>query len=166
MAEKEPLISVADVARLFGVETRTVTSWQAAGAPHRKRSGRVWFQAPEIIQWRRTQDRLDSRPPGDIDEAKERARKMRADADLAEQKLKVQSGDLVPAADVQQAMERRDYATRARVLGIRGKFAPRVIGLGTMAEATVALDAIVSDILSSLRESADDLDDPDADEGA
>lgn len=164
MPPRESRIPAAQVAALFARDERTVKRWVAAGAPHRKVNGRLMFLLSELIPWRESQLRTDDKP----DLAAEQARKMRADADLSELKVSQMRGDLVPAVDVEARMERLCAYVRARVLGVRGRWAPKVLGVGSMAEATAALDGLAGDILAALREGADELDEdePSTDEVA
>lgn len=162
MARERVRVTQKALAALFGVTTETIRLWGKQGMP----SYRDGYTPAECVQWRREQDKADAsareRPDFDV----EQARKMRADADLAELKRDQMRGDLVPAVDVERRMERLCAYLRVRVLGIRGKWAPKVLGLGTMAEATATLDALASDVLAALRENADDLDEPDTEEVA
>lgn len=155
MARERVRVTQKALAALFGVTTETIRLWGKQGMP----SYRDGYTPAECVQWRREQDKADAsareRPDFDV----EQARKMRADADLAELKRDQMRGDLVPAVDVERRMERLCAYLRVRVLGIRGKWAPKVLGLGTMAEATTTLDALASDVLAALREGADELDD-------
>lgn len=155
MAEREKAVSRTALASLFGVDVRTVTNWVDAGCPKRKESGRPVFLLSEVIPWRREQDRHELRPSPKFDE--EQARKMRADADLSELKVKRMRGELIPATRVEQDMERLCAMVRARVLSIRGRWAPKIMRLETMAEAALTLDDLTADVLDALREGADDL---------
>ncbi|MCF1193327.1 terminase small subunit, partial [Mangrovimonas sp. AS39] len=96
MAEREKAVSQGAIAGLFGKDARTIRNWVAAGLPQRTQSGRPAYLVSECIAWREEQVRAEVRPPEGIDEAKERARKIRADADLAELRLKERLGQMVP----------------------------------------------------------------------
>ena len=164
MAEQEKPVTRTALAALFGVDVRTVDNWLTVGCPAVKRSGRTMYLLSEVIPWRRDQDRRETRSTPKIDE--EQARKMRADADLSELKVQQMRGELLPVADVERDMERLCAMVRARVLAVRGRWAPKIIRLETMAEATSALDALAADVLDALRDGADDLEEPDAEEAA
>ncbi len=153
-----------ELAALYAVEYRTVQNWVAAGCPHRKRSRRLEFLLSEVVPWRREQDKRESRGGDAPDLAQEQARKTRADADLSELKVQKMRGSLIAASDVEHEMERLCSVLRARVLSVRGRWAPKVIGLSTMAEATATLDALANDVLDALRGGADDLEEPDEDD--
>lgn len=162
MARERVRVSQKELAALFGVSTETIRLWGKQGMP----SYRDGYTPAECVQWRREQDKADAAARERPDLQEEQARKMRADADLSELKRDQMRGDLVPASDVEQRQERLCAYVRARVLSVRGKWAPKVMGLGTMAEATAVLDALANDILAALREQADELDEPETEEVA
>jgi phage terminase Nu1 subunit (DNA packaging protein) len=168
VAEREETVSTAELARCFGVDERTIRNWVAIGCPQRMRSKRPAYVLSEVIAWRRRQDKTETSAGDKPDLALEQARKLRADADLAELKVMERRRELVPSADVERQMERLCGILRSRVLGLRGRWAPRVLGLGTMADATRILDDLANDMLEALRSSGDELeaDDPPEDDGA
>jgi hypothetical protein len=129
-------------------------------------SGAAAFVVGEVVDWRLEQARASARGSEKADLVEEQARKMRADADLSELKRDQMRGELVAAGEVEKRIERLCAYMRVRVLGIRGRWAPKVMGLGTMQEATATLDALALDILAVLHDQADELDDPDTEEVA
>lgn len=173
MAEREEPISTAELARIFGVDERTIRNWVALGCPQRMRSKRPAYLLSEVVPWRRQRDKVES-ATDKPDLAAEQARKLRADADLAELKVQERRAELVPAANVERQMERLCATLRSRVLGVRGRWAPRILGLGTMPDATRVLDELANYVLEALRSAADELeveesgedDPPPADEAA
>lgn len=112
------------------------------------------YRLSEVIPWRERTRGREERP----DVAAEQARKLRADADLAELKVREMRGELVPVSKVERDMERLCAMVRSRVLSVRGRWAPKVMRLETMAEATSTLDALAADVLDALRAGADELD--------
>jgi hypothetical protein len=117
----------------------------------------VGYVLADCVQWRREKDKADARASTAPDIAAEQARKMKADADLSELKVQQMRGDLVPSIDVVREMDRLCAVLRARVLSIRGRWAPKILGLATMAEAATVLDRLSADVLEALREGADEL---------
>jgi phage terminase Nu1 subunit (DNA packaging protein) len=162
MASREPYVPLADLAALFDVDQKTLKRWLASGMPHRMREQRIEVQASKCVQWRRVEDKREQRASESPGEAKERTRKLSADADLAELRLAERRGELVPVAEVEAEMSRLCQAVRARILGARGRWAPRVIGLAGMREATQALDALALDLLKALESGAVDIEAEDA----
>jgi phage terminase Nu1 subunit (DNA packaging protein) len=155
------LLGSTDLAKALKVTRQAVHKWVKDGLPHRVEKGTARFDLAEVVDWRIEQARHQAREGSDL--GTEQARKMSADADIAEMKRDQLRGDLVPAVDVERRMERLCAYVRVRVLGVRGKWSPKVLGLGTMADATATMDALASDILEALRDQADELDDADED---
>lgn len=108
----------------------------------------------------------DERPLSEVDVRTERALKMRADRQRAELELAARVGDVVPVADVLKSDERLFGVIRARVRALRGKWAPRVLGLATMGEATGVLDALADDVLAALVDGAGEVEQDDDTEAA
>ena len=90
----------------------------------------------------------------ELDEAKERARKMRADADRSEMMAAKLRGELAPVAEMDAAVERLATAVRNEVTGLRSRFTLAVIGLQTPQEAAASLDDMAKQILGALASSA------------
>ena len=164
MPPKAETVSLTEIADAFGVEMESIRLWRTKGMPHRMVSGRPRFVIGECIRWRREQDRRETRESTSPDEAAERTRKLAADADFAELRVKQKRGELVPAVDVERHVERLISTVRSRVLAVRSRWAPRVIGLPDMAAATVTLDELALDILSALSDGADDIEVADVEE--
>ncbi|HEX6925662.1 MAG TPA: terminase small subunit [Longimicrobiaceae bacterium] len=156
MASRVLTSSQKELADLFGVSRETIRQWVLEGMPTRTVSGQTRYVARECVQWRRDRDREAGRPDSPV-EAEERARKLRADADLAELRLAERRRQLVPAAEVEHEWDRICSVLRSRILAVRGRWAPRVLGLGTMPEATGVLDDLTRDLLSVLAAAADEV---------
>lgn len=109
----------------------------------------------EVIPWRRRQDRAEVRQTPKIDD--EQARKAAADADIAEMKRDIMRGELARTTDSERIWERTLSVCRSRITAARGKWAPKALGLGTMAEASAFMDALIEDVLASLRDGADEI---------
>jgi phage terminase Nu1 subunit (DNA packaging protein) len=157
MAPKIETVSLGEIAALFDVDTDTIGLWRQQGMPQRKISGHPRFEIAGCVQWRREKDKRENREGASPDESKERARKLAADADLAELKVRERRGELVPAEEAERQVERVVSMIRSRLLAVRGRWAPRVIGLETMAQATSTLDALASDVLTALSDGADEI---------
>lgn len=106
-----------------------------------------FFVFAEVLPWRREEDRREARESPSPDEAKWRARLVKAQASLPELKLRKESGELIDVVESVDELGRVLAICRARILSLRGKWAPHFIGLATMAEATAMLDQIAEDIL-------------------
>lgn len=159
MAPKTETLTLAQVAKLLNVSHETIRTYRKRGMPTRTVSGRPAFVAAEVLPWRIEDVRREERERSSPDEAQERTRKLAAEASLAELRLARERGEVVPAAEVESEMERLCLNLRSRIVTMRGKWAPALLGLSTMAEATATLDRVADDLLRSLREGADDLED-------
>lgn len=157
MAEREKPLTQRALAALFDVDARTIRNWTEAGCPTRRLSGRPMYLLSEVIPWRREKDREEARGGESLDEARERARKLKEDADRLALANAQRRRELVPAHQVAAQWERTLGVCRSRILAARGKWAPRVLGLGTMAEATAVLDQLADDLLATLRDGADEV---------
>jgi hypothetical protein len=168
LAEREKPVSRTQLAALFGVEVRTVTNWVQAGCPKRMLSGSPSFLLSEVIPWRREQDQKEQRGGALPKEDEERVRKLTADADMAELKRDELKGVLIQAALVERTWERVLGVLDARMTAARGKWAPKILGLGTMAEAVAAMDALIADLRAAFLEGADELEaeEPETEEAA
>jgi phage terminase Nu1 subunit (DNA packaging protein) len=150
-------VSAAELCALFAVAPPTVTEWVKGGCPHRRRGSRYEFVVSEVADWRVQRAKRVAREETAPDESAERARKLRADADMAELRVRQRRGELVAAVDVERSHEQLCAVVRSRVLGLRGRWAPKVLGLGTMAEATRTMDDLANDILAALVDGADEV---------
>lgn len=139
------------------VDDRTVRRWREEGCPHQRRSNRVLYRLPQVLEW--LQDR--ARKELDADEAKERARKMRADADRSEMLAAKLRREWAPVSEMHAAVERLATAVRNEVNGLRSRFTLAVVGLQSPQEAAAALDEMGKQILGALASAALDTDDAD-----
>lgn len=154
-------LTEAEAAELIEVSEPEMRRLRSEGCPHLMRSGRVLYRLPQVMAWReeRAVKALDA------DEAKERARKMRADADRSELAAAKLRGELAPVADMDRAVERLATAVRNEVAGLRSRFTLAVVGLQTPQEAAKVLDDMARQILAALAGEAaaeDDTDELDA----
>lgn len=164
-------VSGTELARLRGVDRKTVTNWlnETPPCPSTGTGSARRVNLVDFADWwaeRAVRQAAAAAPREEADEARERARKMRADADLSELKVARAREELVDVTAVIRSHERLCAVVRAKVSAIRGKWAPRVIGLATMGEATQAMDRLAADILAALVDGADELDDEPEQEAA
>lgn len=157
MPPRVETVGLGEIADVFGVDSDTIGVWCGQGMPHRKSSGFRKFEVGRCVQWRLDKLKRDARDQSSPDEAKERVRKLAADADMAELKVKERRGELVPAVDVERQVDRLVATVRARVLSIRGRWAPRIIGITELGAASTTLDSLALDVLASLSESAGEI---------
>jgi hypothetical protein len=158
-------VTQAEAARRLGLTPQALGVWaKRPGAPVSDDGGRRLVHWPDFPRWRdaeitrqvRTEATADTRP-GDLEEA--RARKMAAEAELAELALAKARGQMVTVGAAVLAVERRFMHLRARILAVPSKGAYRLVGLRSLPQATKQLREIVADLLPVLStdELAEDL---------
>lgn len=86
-----------------------------------------------------------------------RARKIAAEARLAELTLAEREGELVPVAEVTKVEAAFLAELRARIIATPGRWAPRLVGLRTTAAAQGRAEEIVDELLEVLQGSGEAL---------
>ena len=162
MANKPKLLTQVELAREFKKSRETIRLWAKAGMPSR----RGGYVLADCIEWREAQIREEAKSGETPDEAKERARKMAADADISELKRDELRGALVQGDQVDRTWERTLGVLDSRMTAARGKWAPKLIGLASMAESTAVMDALISDLRAAFVDGADELEEGDEAEEA
>jgi len=146
-------LTAKQLAEHYGVEERTVTNWvnSKPPCPSRKEGNRRFFDSVQVAAWREAKIRHEAAGE-ELDFEKARARKMSADAELAELELARVRGEQVPIDSFRETVS--DIATRirAQLLAAPGRYSARVVGMTTLPEAQRALDAVVRDVLNELKE--------------
>jgi terminase small subunit / prophage DNA-packing protein len=156
------IVNRIKLAEIFGVAADTITAWAKRGCPviQRGAKGVEWqFNTADVIQWRVSElTETSAEPVGGYDEGQ--ARKMQADADLAEIKRDKERGKLIELQIVADVV-RGEYATvRTRLGSLPGILAPRLDSSRAL-EFQPVIAEVVDDILTEL--SADDRLQDDAD---
>jgi hypothetical protein len=146
-------LTETELAAELETEDRSLRRWREEGCPHQRRSGRILYRLPQVVEWLRERARKET----DADEAKERARKMRADADRSEMLAAKLRAELAPVAQMDAAVERLASAVQAEVAGLRARFTLRLVGLKTPHEAALVLDDMAKQILTALAASAEQM---------
>lgn len=144
MTEADTL-STTDLAALLGVSARHVQQLAAGGIIAKAERGRYpWSAVTRYVEHLRSDVR---RGPADL--AAERARLVRARADLAEADLAQRRGELLARGDVDAAVGGAFARVRARLLAIPSSTAPLLVG-ADMATAGTVLRAAIHDALQEL----------------
>lgn len=115
---KRKLVTRRELANLLNVTMSGVTKWEQAGMPvaERGRKGKAsLYSEAEAKNWLAERDKA-ARENGTFDLARERARKERAQAILAEQTVAIRAGDLVPVDQISKTLTAGFGAFRAKVL--------------------------------------------------
>lgn len=102
----------------------------------------------------------------ELDEARERAGKIKAERERTEMAVLKLRNELAPVAEMDAAVERLATAVRNEVNGLRSRFTLAVVGLQTPQEAAAALDDMAKQILQALAGAASDDTDDELEEAA
>jgi phage terminase Nu1 subunit (DNA packaging protein) len=147
-------VNRADMAAIIGVVPNTITEWVRRGCPVLERGshGREYqFDTAAVIQWRMDclQAEMMERDGAAPDFDRDRARKMQADADLAEIERDLARGRVIERREVLDAVT-SEYATvRSRLGSLPGLIAPRVDPVRAV-EVQGIVAGIVDDVLQEL----------------
>lgn len=146
------LVNREELAHIFGVAVNTITAWLKQGLPfvEEGREGKAWqFNTADVIAWRVDSVRERVGPKGAANFDEERARKMQADADMAEIERDRARGSVVEVCVIAEAV-RREYATvRTRFGALPGSLAPR-LDVERALEFQPVIAAAVDEILTEL----------------
>lgn len=165
-------VSLKQLADETGLVTRTlmlIRDKEPGVLVTRMRGKALEYQQPACsvnLRTREANKALAALRSDELDEAKERARKMRADADRSELAAAKLRGDLAPVAEMDAAVERLATAVRNEVAGLRSRFTLTVLGLQTPQEAAAVLDEMGKQILGALAGAASDETDDELEEAA
>ncbi len=143
-----PRYTAAELARQFGYADPTVSEWRKNGAPFGA-DNRISLD--ELWRWDRAVTRAQAAAkaaPTDVADATRR--KLMAEAELAEHKLAVARGEVVPAVQVEAAWARHLAPLRAKISAIPGKWARSLVGKAKPNQAQAALVPLVQELLAVL----------------
>lgn len=156
-------VSATTAAERLGLTAQSLGMWcRRPGAPVRIDGRRVWVQWPAFARWReqelarqavadatkKLRAQLEAKPDGDPV-----ARKLEADARLAELRAQKMAGALAPVAAMDDAVQQLAQATANALRGVR-RFVPDVVAAGTPAEASALLQRIEAELLAACRAQA------------
>lgn len=153
MAKKEA--SQTEIAEILGLTTRQIRNLEGEGMPHRAEGNRKLYPLPGAVQWY-YQREIARAMPTDFEEAK--ARKMAAEAALAELELAQAEGRIVTVDDMEKMLSSPLYRLRAKMLSLPSKWAPSLVGCRTVAEAQTRLEAAVEEAMLALAETGEEAD--------
>jgi len=154
-AEKE-LVTNSEAARRLGMTPVSIGQWAAKpGCPTNGVGAKRRLVWPDFPKWRDQElarqiraEAKESARPADLEEAK--ARKMAAEAELAELELAKARGDLITVDDAVKGAEKLFERLRARLIAVPGKEAHRFVGIKRLPQANKALRDVVDSALVEL----------------
>ena len=112
------LLTRKELSSKLGVVQGTITKWEQAGLPVAepgRRGTASLFNFADVQKWRRQRD-LDAKQNGTVDLTRERARKERAQALVAEQALQIRAGELLVRSEVEDVWTREILGVRSKIL--------------------------------------------------
>lgn len=139
----------AQVAAAEGVHPDTVTKWKNRGCPIARRGRRGvpdHYDIGVVRAWRVSVESKPSDNAGVVDLARERSRKERAQALLAEQKYAERAGQLLEAEDVRVTWAGHVVAVRAKLLAIPQALTARVCRAYTTG-GEIAVERVLEDAM-------------------
>ncbi len=138
------------LAKLFSVDVRTIQRWTKAGMPRAGASRSSKYDLAKCIAWRREQDRKeaeDLRHPKTFEEA--RARKMAAEAELAELDVMERRGELGTVEEMDEVITTGFGRMRAYGLGVPSRHARDFVGFKTVTAARNALRDLIVELFDA-----------------
>lgn len=152
-------VSVTVLARACHITPRRVQQLVAEGMP---RTNRGKYDLGVCMSWyiRYLQEQVERRTPNvhATPEAEalrgEKRRLIEAQADLKALELARARRQLLPIGVARKLVARSLFRLRSRLLNAPGKYAPRLVGLPTVGEAQLALDELVTDLMTDLQSTA------------
>lgn len=163
-------LTKAEAAERLNCTPKSIERWCQEGMPRMGTGRAARYPWPEILLWRdarrerQIRAEYDERDPDELDLETERARLVAAQARLAELELAQAEAKLVTVeyADAREAA--RLQRLRAKLLAFPSRWAPRLVGLRSIAEAQLALEPAITEAMQSLSETAEDEGPDDADD--
>lgn len=153
MAPKIATVSVAEFAADHGLTAMAVGDWIRKGMPCRSISGLRRLVRRDANKWLRESIRETARSDTP-DEAAERARKLRAEADLKELELAERRGLLVPVATFESELEQIVGGFLAVAAGQLTRFEPEIVAAATVGAARKVTQAIHGALVQGSRDYA------------
>ena len=166
VAEDRREVTKRELAGILGLSTRQIENLEAEGLPRRADKNRKFYPIPDAVRWYVDRERRRAEPT-DFEEA--RARKMAAEARLAELMLAREEGKLLAIDDVEREWRQVLERLRAKLLSVPSRYAPALVGRRSIPEAIQVLQQLVEETMLALSETGEEIDagdDPDDAGGA
>lgn len=144
-----PTVTLSEYAADWGVSVRTVTNWIAEGMPCRMVDGARRVVRSDANAWQKGKAE-EKAPP--TNEAEARARKLAAEARLAELELEREEGKVIAAEDVERAWAAMAHDLRAQLLTLPQRWAPGLLGCKGLPDMTARIEAALQEAMAALRD--------------
>lgn len=141
--------SATALASTLGVTREAIRLWTLDGCPRRDNGT---YLVAEVVTWLRKRDRETASREHAPDEAKERARKLRAEADLKELELQERRGQLVTHALFQERLDGIVGGFAAVAAGQLARFERPIVAAQTVGDARRITEGIHRALMQGARD--------------
>ncbi len=142
---KSVVLNKKDTAYHFGISVHSFEKW---GVPHiEKKGNNVYYDLKEVIAHRLNREKKEKTTLTD-----ERTKLVRAQAKMAELKLSVHEGELIPSEIVQNVWADQILNFRSRLLSLPTRLAKLYSGMDKPTEIEANLRSVINETLSELIE--------------
>jgi hypothetical protein len=152
------LVTRRQLAEALTVHPQSITKWEAEGLPVAQHGGKgrpSFYDETAVRAWRRERDEAAATGNGPLNPAQEKARRERAQAQLAEQTFQIRMRDLLPRDEVERLWSGEIAAVRAKLMAVPINLAD-IIHRTAHVDGVAAVEKILEDaMLDALRELAD-----------
>ena len=148
---KEKLITRRELSQRLDRVMGTITKWEQAGMPCAEpgRKGKAsLYSEREVRKWLTAREK-NAQTNGTHDVARDRARKDRAQAVLAEQTAEMRARDLVPRVQVERAWASEVAAVRAKLLAWPSTISDRLYREGAV-RGVKGIERVIKEAVESL----------------
>jgi len=146
------------LATAMTVHMQTVTKWEQEGMPVAKHGGRgrpSLYDEAAVRTWRKQREEAAASGTGPLNPQQEKARRERAQAQLAEQTFQIRMRDLLPREEVERIWSAECAAMRAKLMAIPATLAD-LIHRAAVVDGVPAVEKILEDaMVDALRELSD-----------
>ena len=157
------IVDAKTLCEVYNVDRRTVTNWlnEEPPCPSHMKGRKRQFDTSKVAAWReskaetRGEESAGRRPPADYEDAK--ARKLSAEAKLAELELAQKESELIPMDVHESRLATICDRLRAKLLNLPGKAAPHLVGRRSVQEALLVLEPAVAEAMQALVDTADEI---------
>ena len=170
MPRREVSLSQNDMAAALGLDdTETLRQWRKDGCPHQMRGNRPFYHPRKVRLWleeraeKRGRASID-RPLAKLDKDDEQARKLAAEATIAEMRLAALQKEMIPAQRFESEFERLVGGFAAVSKGQLQRFERDIVSASTPADARRLIERIQDALMAGMQTFADELDDEATDE--
>ena len=152
------LLTQKELAEVLPVKARQIRNLVKEGLPQEELGARTLYPLAECVRW--YIDYRERVRDGDRSELGEiKARKLTAQARLAEMEVAKADGELIPLVMHEERLGAILDRLRSKILAVPGSWSPRIVGVKGVREGVKRLKPLVSALLEALADTADELED-------